>query len=94
MLRLLIIYICFFISLAAQDIQTVHNFNYELKAGRKIVGRIVVDGPKMPFGKFKYSFDLFGDLKGDRGENFLISNLEIQYWCDKPFAFEFNDETP
>ncbi len=93
MLRLLIIYICFSISLAAQDIQTVHNFNYELKADESWWGGIVVDGPKMPFGKFKYSFDLFGDLKGNQGAPVLISNLGEYIWCDKPFAFEFNDDT-
>jgi hypothetical protein len=56
-------------------------------------GGVVVDGSSMPFGKYEYKHDLYGDVKENQGSPVLISNSGRYIWCDEPFRFEFNNDS-
>jgi hypothetical protein len=90
---IIIIFLCFYISLIAQVAEGKYNFETLLKDEEGWWGGVVVDGPLMPFGKFEYEYDLYGDIKENQGSPVLISNSGRYIWCDDPFRFEFNKDS-
>lgn len=93
MFRLIIISLCCFISLRAQIAEGEYYFKSILNDGERWWGGVVVDGPLMPFGKYEYEHDLFGDVKENQGSPVLISSAGRYIWCDEPFRFEFNNDS-
>ena len=92
-LRMTIIFLCFTISSIAQVAKGEYYFKSILNNGEGWWGGVVVDGPLMPFGKYEYKHDLYGDVKENQGSPVLISNSGRYIWCDEPFRFEFNNDT-
>ena len=92
-LRMIIIFLFFNISLIAQVAKGEYYFKSILNNGEGWWGGVVVDGPLMPFGKFEYKHDLYGDVKENQGSPVLISNSGRYIWCDEPFRFEFNHDS-
>jgi alpha-glucosidase (family GH31 glycosyl hydrolase) len=93
MLRLIIFVLIFYTSILPQNGKKEYYFNYKINDNEGWWGGVVVDGPKMPFGNFKYSIDLYGDLKGNQGVPILISNSGRYVWSDKPFTFTFKKDS-
>jgi alpha-glucosidase (family GH31 glycosyl hydrolase) len=92
MFRLIIISLCCFISSRAQIAEGEYYFKSILNNGEGWWGG-VVEGPLMPFGKYEYEHDLFGDVKENQGSPVLISSAGRYIWCDEPFRFEFNNDS-
>lgn len=93
MLRLIIIFLCFSISSIAQKASGEYYFESILSTGEEWWGGVVVDGPLMPFGKYEYKHNLYGDVKENQGSPVLISSSGRYIWCDEPFKFEFNNDS-
>ncbi len=63
----------------AQVAEGEYNFKCLLKSDEGWWGGVVVDGPLMPFGKFEYKHDLYGNIKENQGSPVLISNSGTLY---------------
>jgi len=92
-LRSIIISFFLYIPLAAQVTAVEYNFKCLLENEEAWWGGVVVDGPLMPFGKFEYKHDLYGNIKENQGSPVLISSSGNFVWCDEPFRFEFNNDS-
>jgi len=73
--------------------QTESKFEDKLEKGEGWWGGVVVDGPLMPFGKFAYQHDLYGNVKENQGSPLLISSSGRYVWCDEPFSYEFINDS-
>ncbi|MBK7229320.1 MAG: alpha-galactosidase [Ignavibacteriales bacterium] len=92
-LNSIIISLFFFASLVAQTNETEYIFKCQLENQEAWWGGVVVDGPLMPFGKFEYTHNLYGDVKENQGSPVLISSSGNYVWCEEPFRFEFNNDS-
>jgi alpha-glucosidase (family GH31 glycosyl hydrolase) len=92
-LRWIIISFFFCTSVVAQIKEEGYNVKCALESGENWWGGVVVDGPLMPFGNFKYEHDLYGNVKENQGSPILISSTGNYVWCDNPFKFEFTNDS-
>jgi hypothetical protein len=58
--------------------------------GEKWWGGAVNDGIKMPF-EAGYSYDMYGNLKGNQAQPLLLSNQGRIIWSEAPFKFTISD---
>jgi alpha-glucosidase (family GH31 glycosyl hydrolase) len=92
-LRLIIFFLCFYISSIAQKAGDKYYFETILYEAEAWWGGVVVDASIMPFGMYEYEHDLYGDVKENQGSPVLISDSGRYVWCDEPFRFEFNNDS-
>ena len=64
--------------------------NIGILAGEKWWGGAINDGVKMPF-EDQYSYDMYGNLKGNQAQPLLLSNKGRVIWSESPFKFTFNN---
>ncbi len=62
------------------------NKQVKLLEGEKWWGGAINDGVKMPFEN-EYSYNMYGNLKGNQAQPLLISNKGRTIWSETPFAF-------
>ena len=81
-----------FVSLSHVWGQPMHNSRkpqketIQINPGEKWYGGAVNDGVKMPFEE-GYSYDMYGDLKGNQAQPLLLSSQGRIVWSDSPFKF-------
>ena len=92
-LNSIIISLFFFVSLVAQTTEKEYSFKCQLDNQEAWWGGVVVDGPLMPFGKFEYKHDLYGDVKENQGSPILISSSGNYIWCEDPFKYDFSNDS-
>lgn len=61
-----------------------------IENGEKWWGGAINDGTKMPF-RSGYSYDMYGNLKGNQAQPLLLSNQGRVIWSDSPFLFTISD---
>ena len=64
---MIIFFLCFYISSIAQEVESEYYFESILFESERWWGGVVVDGSIMPFGKYEYEHDLYGDVKENQG---------------------------
>lgn len=62
-----------------------------INAGEKWWGGAVNDGVKMPFEN-GYTYDMYGDLRGNQAQPLLLSNQGRVIWSELPFKFSFTEQ--
>jgi len=62
-----------------------------IKPGERWWGGAVNDGTKMPF-ETGYSYDMYGNLKGNQAQPLLLSNQGRIIWSEAPFKFTIADK--
>lgn len=67
-----------------------NNLTITILSGEKWWGGSVNDGVKMPF-KNGYSYDMYGNLKGNQAQPLLLSNKGRVIWSEFPFEFTFSN---
>jgi len=61
-----------------------------ISPGEKWWGGAVNDGTKMPF-EAGYSYDMYGNLKGNQAQPLLLSNQGRIIWSEAPFKFTISE---
>lgn len=64
----------------------------QLLPGESWFGGVVRYGLDQPYGHENVSVNMIGNLDGNQGCPFLVSNKGRYLWCDEPFAFEFSSD--
>ncbi len=64
----------------------------QLLPGEFWFGGVVRYGLDQPYGHGNASVNMIGNLDGNQGCPFLVSNQGRYIWCDEPFAFEFTHD--
>lgn len=77
----------------AQNERVLSNLKtIQILAGEKWWGGAVNDGIKMPFEN-SYSYNMYGNLKGNQAQPLLLSNKGRVIWSEAPFKFSIIDKT-
>jgi len=66
--------------------------NLEIQEGETWWGGAVTDGIKMPF-QDGYTYNMYGNLKGNQAQPLLLSNKGRSVWSDSPFKFTISNQT-
>ena len=78
---------CFIIDLnRVQAFTSTVSIEIKFKKGEKWWGGAVNDGQVMPF-QTGFSYEMYGDNKGNQAQPLLISNKGRVIWSEEPFKF-------
>ena len=69
-----------------------HTKEIALLEGERWWGGAVPDGRNSPLGATNFTYDQFGDCKGNQAAPFFLSDKGRIIWCEKPVSIEFRDK--
>ncbi|MEO6916396.1 MAG: glycoside hydrolase family 31 protein [Chitinophagaceae bacterium] len=89
----LLLNLCIFLATAGTAQKTDSSLQLSLLANERWWGGASTFGDKMPMGKDKFSFNLYGDASQNQSVPLLISSEGRWLWSEEPFRYSFRNDS-
>lgn len=78
-------------ALTPKNVNRLGQIDLQIGENEKWWGGAVVDGPLMPYGSARFTYDQLGNDKTNQAQPLWISNQGRYLWCEEPIDFEMKE---